>query len=63
MKIFLFVFGMFISGVTSVPSIPRKFLLIHIKGNNPADIPAERLKSTIPANGRSIRIQVEKIST
>ena len=61
MKIFLFVFGMFISRVTSHPTIPRKLLLVKIKDNNQADIRGERLENTIPANGRSIKMQVEKV--
>ena len=63
MKIFLFVFGMFVSRVTSYPTIPKKLLLVNIKDNNPADIHDERLENTIPANGRSIRMQVEKVIT
>ena len=63
MKIFLFVFGMFISRATSYPTIPKKLLLVNIKDNNAADIRGERLENTIPANGRSIRMQVEKIRT
>ena len=54
---------MFISRATSYPTIPKKLLLVNIKDNNPADIRGERLENTIPANGRSIRMQVEKIRT
>ena len=38
-------------------------ILVKIKDNNQADIRGERLENTIPANGRSIRMQVEKIKT